>query len=159
EDGGSLRDRASDLLPRRRPAPAGRRIDCPTGGRTRGRMTRDGSPLARCRSSCGRLGDPVKVFGGSRGSCPRPRPTGHPSGGEVRDALRHRTPAHLTIRSGAQVAPRLLSAASLTAGILALLLGTGPFAPRGHGQQARTPKDDPKAVPLVDRLRSPYEAD
>jgi MscS family membrane protein len=50
--------------------------------------------------------------------------------------------------------------ASLAPGVLALLLGAGPFAAPSHAQPARMPKDNnPKAVPLLDRLRSPYEPD
>jgi MscS family membrane protein len=57
------------------------------------------------------------------------------------------------------VALRLPYAASLASGVLALLLGAGPFAPQAHAQPARTAKDKPKEVPLLERLRSPYEAD
>jgi hypothetical protein len=49
------------------------------------------------------------------------------------------------------VAPRLLYAATLTSAILTLLLGTEPFAQRGNTQQPRAPKDNPKAVPLLDQ--------
>jgi hypothetical protein len=57
------------------------------------------------------------------------------------------------------MAQRLPFAASLASGVLALLFGAGPFAPHVHAQPAPKPKDRPKEVPLIDRLRSPYEAD
>src|SRR5262245_22639118 len=77
----------------------------------------------------------------------------HPTSNERHDASRHRTPPIFPFGLGANVAHRLFSAASLASGVLALLFGTGLFA-----QPARTPKDS-KSVPLLERLRSPYEAD
>jgi MscS family membrane protein len=57
------------------------------------------------------------------------------------------------------MAQRLPFPASLAAGVLALLLSAGSSAPHAHAQPARTPKDKPKETPLLERLRSPYEAD